>query len=174
MTEQSSNALASTDDREPSVLIPCPFGRSPVVSLGCLTITTRRSHLHVLTHSQLACRGHGADSPLTVRSIPLHTIESQSHAWGLCFLPVYLWGWGLNPLGYTVVKEHWLPNQFLRLASFKQLIPLDLARTSRTDEVVVDRDAHELAGLDELAGDPDVFARWLRVAWGRDRARCLP
>ena len=112
----------------------------------------------VLTHSQLACRGHGADSPLTVRSIPLHTIESQSPAWGLCFLPVYLRGWGLNPLGYTVVKEHWLPNQFLRLTSLKRLIPFDLARTSRTDEVVVDGDAHKLAGLDELAGNPDVFA----------------
>ena len=47
-------------------------------------------------------------------------------------------------------------------------------RRAGDDEVIVDRDAHELAGLDELAGDPDVFARWLRVAWGRDRARCLP
>ena len=32
------------------------------------------------------------------------------------------------------------------------------------DEVVVDRDTHQLAGLDQLPGDPDIFARRLRVA----------
>ena len=47
-------------------------------------------------------------------------------------------------------------------------------RRAGDDEVVVDGDAHKLAGLDELAGNPDIFARWLDVSWGRDRARCLP
>ncbi len=70
-----------------------------------------------VTHSQPACRGHGADSPLTVRSIPLHTVESQSLAWGSCLLLVYLQGWELNPLGYTVVKERRLPDRLLCLAS---------------------------------------------------------
>ena len=31
----------------------------------------------------------------------------------------------------------------------------------------MDGDAHKLAGLDELTGNPDVFARWLDVSWSR-------
>ena len=36
----------------------------------------------------------------------------------------------------------------------------------------MDRHAHQLAGLDELARDADVFPARFRVAWGRGRARC--